>query len=83
MGSDSKKAAPNKLQSLQASVNIADKWGRIYLARLCSAILYADWTSTQEFAKGQGKPFWTMLVLLATRYAAPHGSRVSLDIRKL
>ena len=68
-GSDSKKAAPTKLQSLQASVNITDKWARVYLARLCSAILHADWTSTQEFAKGQGKPFWTMLVLLATRWA--------------
>ena len=69
MGSDSKKTAANKLQSLQATINIADKWARVYLARLCSAILYAEWTSTQEFAKGQGKAFWTMLVLLATRYA--------------
>ena len=83
VGSDSKKAAPNKLQSLQASINVADRWGRIYLARLCSAILYAERISTQEFAKGQGKPFWTMLVLLATRYATPHGSRVSLQIRQL
>jgi len=68
-GGDSKKQAPNKLAALQASVNISDKWARVYLARLCSAILYADWTSTQEFAKGQGKPFWTMLILLATRCA--------------
>ena len=74
VSSEAKKAAPNKLQSLQASINIADRWARVYLARLCSAILYADWTSTQEFAKGQGKPFWTMLVLLATRCAPPHGS---------
>ena len=70
MGSEGKKASPNKLQSLQASVNITDKWARVYLARLCSAVLYADWTSTQEFAKGQGKPFWTMLVLLVTRCTA-------------
>lgn len=70
MGSEGKKASPNKLQSLQASVTITDKWARVYLARLCSAVLYADWTSTQEFAKGQGKPFWTMLVLLVTRCRA-------------
>ena len=78
MGSDSKKAAPNKLQSLQATINIADKWARIYLARLCGAILYAEWSSTQEFAKGQGKPFWTMLVLLATRCAASYSRSTCL-----
>ena len=70
VGSEGKKASPNKLQSLQASVNVTDKWARVYLARLCSAILYAERTSTQEFAKGQGKPFWTMLVLLVTRCRA-------------
>ena len=71
VGGDAKKASPNKLQSLQATVNIADKWARVYLARLCSAVLYADWTSTREFAKGRGAAFWNMLVLLATRHVAP------------
>ncbi len=78
VGSDSKKAAPNKLQSLQATINIADKWARVYLARLCGAILYAEWSSTQDFAKGQGKPFWTMLVLLATRCVLSHNKRTSV-----
>ena len=67
LGSNGKKVSPNKLQSLQASVNTADKWARVYLARLCTVILYADWTSTAEFVKGRGAAFWKMLVLLATR----------------
>ena len=71
VGGDAKKASPNKLQSLQASINMANKWSRVYLARLCSAILYADWTSTLEFAKGRGAAFWNMLVLLATRHVTP------------
>ncbi len=82
IGSDGKKASPDKLQSLQASVTLTDKWARVYLARLCSAILYAEWASTQEFAKGQGKPFWTLLLLLVTRcrVTTPHLSlRQQLD----
>lgn len=68
VGSDSKKSSPSKLQALEASINIMDKWARVYLARLCAALLYADWASAIEFAKGPGKPFWRMLTLLATRY---------------
>ena len=83
VGSDTKKTAPNKLQSLQATVNIADKWARVYLARLCGAILYAEWSSTQEFVKGQGKPFWTMLVLLATRCAPSHSCSTCVWLRHI
>lgn len=67
VGSDSKKTSPSKLQALGPSINIMDKWARVYLARLCAALLYADWSSTAEFAKGPGAPFWRMLTLLATR----------------
>ncbi|CAL8471398.1 g10940 [Coccomyxa elongata] len=66
VGSDSKKSSPSKLQALGASINIMDKWARVYLARLCAALLYADWASAIEFAKGPGQPFWRMLTLLAT-----------------
>lgn len=67
VGSDSKKTSPNKLQALGATINIVDKWARVYLARLCAAMLYADWSSATEFVKGPGAPFWRMLTLLATR----------------
>ena len=49
------------------TINMADKWGRIEIARLCAAAVYADWTSTQDFVKRVGAPFWKMLCLLATR----------------
>lgn len=49
------------------TINFADKWGRLELARLCSAAVYADWTSTQDFVDRVGAPFWKMLCLLATR----------------
>jgi hypothetical protein len=71
IGSDSKKTSPSKLQALAASINIMDKWGRVYLARLCAALLYAEWSSAADFAKGAGAPFWKMLTLLATRYVHP------------
>ncbi len=70
VGSDSKKSSPSKLQALEASINIMDRWARVYLARVCAALLYADWASAIEFAKGPGQPFWRMLTLLATRYDA-------------
>lgn len=70
VGSDSKKSSPSKLQALGASINIMDRWARVYLARLCAALLYADWASAIEFAKGPGQPFWRMLTQLATMYVA-------------
>ena len=48
-------------------INFEDKWGRVELAGLCGAAVYADWTSTLDFVKGVGKAFWDMLTLLATR----------------
>lgn len=58
---------PKAAQEARRTVNFGDKWGRIELARLCAAALYADWTSTLDFVKGVGGPFWEMLTLLATR----------------
>jgi hypothetical protein len=50
-------------------INISDQWGRVEIARLCAAAVYADWTSTLDFVKRVGAPFWKMLCLLATRFA--------------
>ena len=44
------------------------RWARVYLARLCAAFLYGEWTSATDFAKGKaGGALWRMLTLLATR----------------
>ena len=61
-GADRKAPADNR-----RAINFADKWGRVELARVCAAAVYADWTSTQDFVKGVGSSFWKMLGLLATR----------------
>lgn len=63
----SKPAAADKLQTMTSKINLTDKWARIHLARLCSALVYAEWTSTQTFVSGVGAPMWRMLVMLATR----------------
>ncbi|DBA86816.1 TPA: hypothetical protein ACH3X2_005399 [Trebouxia sp. C0005] len=63
----SKPAAADKLQTMTSKINLTDKWARIHLARLCSALVYAEWTSTQTFVSGLGAPMWRMLVMLATR----------------
>lgn len=52
-----------------SNLNFADMWGRVYLARLCSALIFAEWTSTQTFVEGLGAPFLKMLAALATRQA--------------
>lgn len=52
---------------MTSKINLTDKWARIHLARLCSALVYAEWTSTQTFVSGVGAPMWRMLVMLATR----------------
>ena len=52
---------------MTSKINLTDKWARIHLARLCSALVYAEWTSTQTFVSGLGAPMWRMLVMLATR----------------
>lgn len=54
-------------QEARRTINFADKWGRLELARLCAAAVYADWTSTADFVNKVGAPFWEMLCLLATR----------------
>ena len=54
-------------QEARRTVNFGDKWGRVEVARMCAAAVYADWTSTQDFVKGVGAPFWELLTLLATR----------------
>ncbi|KAL3136456.1 hypothetical protein ABBQ38_005712 [Trebouxia sp. C0009 RCD-2024] len=63
----SKPAGGSKLQTMTSNINLTDKWARIYLARLCSALVYAEWTSTQSFVSGVGAPMWKMLVMLSTR----------------
>ena len=63
----SKPAAASRLQTMTSNINLTDKWARIHLARLCSALVYAEWTSTQTFVSGVGAPMWKMLVMLATR----------------
>ena len=65
-GADRKAAAA---ADNRRAINFADKWGRVELARVCAAAVYADWTSTQDFVKGVGSSFWKMLGLLATRCA--------------
>ena len=65
----SKPAVASKLQTMTSNINLTDKWARIHLARLCSALVYAEWTSTQTFVSGVGAPMWKMLVMLATRCA--------------
>lgn len=64
----SKPAAASRLQTMTSNINLTDKWARIHLARLCSALVYAEWTSTQTFVSGVGAPMWKMLVMLATRW---------------
>ena len=68
LGSQVKKPSPDKARQLGMNLNIADKWARIYLARMCSFLVYAEWTSTQSFVEGVGAPYWNMLTMLATRY---------------
>lgn len=63
----SKPVGGSKLQTMTSNINLTDKWARIHLARLCSALVYAEWTSTQSFVSGVGAPMWKMLVMLATR----------------
>jgi hypothetical protein len=72
LGGEGKKASPGKASVLGARApNLADAWARIHLARLCAALLLAEWTSAAEFAGGVGAPLLRMLVLLATRCGAP------------
>ena len=65
----SKPATADKLQTMTSKINLTDKWARVHLARLCAALVYAEWTSTQTFVAGVGAPMWSMLVMLATRCA--------------
>ncbi len=40
----------------------------MYLARLCAALLFGEWTAPADFWRGKaGVAFWRMLTLLATR----------------
>eukprot|EP00891_Asterochloris_glomerata_P008567 jgi/Astpho2/8567/fgenesh1_pg.00125_%23_57_t len=64
-----KKTSPDKARIMGSNLNFADMWGRVYLARLCSALIFAEWTSTQTFVEGLGAPFLKMLAALATRQA--------------
>ena len=74
LGQTKPAAAAAKLQTMTSRVNLTDKWARVHLARLCAALVYAEWTSTQTFVSGVGAPMWKLLVLLATRCvsSAPH-----------
>eukprot|EP00882_Tetradesmus_deserticola_P018649 GHRQ01020029.1.p1 GENE.GHRQ01020029.1~~GHRQ01020029.1.p1 ORF type:complete len:407 (+),score=161.44 GHRQ01020029.1:535-1755(+) len=48
---------PTKELYQEKSLNLADAWGRVYLARGCGAVVHAR--------VGNSGPFWEMLVLLA------------------
>lgn len=67
LGQSKPAVGSSKLQTMTSNINLTDKWARIHLARLCSALVYAEWTSTQSFVSGVGAPMWKMLVMLATR----------------
>ena len=47
------------------TVNFADKFGRVYLARLCSAVVHSQGIPIN--LPGDAQWFFHMLVLLATR----------------
>ncbi|KAK9807563.1 hypothetical protein WJX72_002624 [[Myrmecia] bisecta] len=64
---DQKKVSPEKARGGGQGPNLADKWARVYMARLCASLCFADWTSTDTFVQGVGAPFWKMLVMLATK----------------
>lgn len=59
---------PKTPQDPRRTIPLGDKWCRMEIARLCAAAVYADWTSTQDFVKRVGAPFWKMLCLLGTRF---------------
>lgn len=81
LGGEGKKPSPAKAAALGPRVpNLADAWARVHLARLCAALLLAEWTSAGEFAGGMGAPLLRMLVLLATRCAAPDQNRSDLAL---
>lgn len=61
-------ADPKTPADPRRTINLTEKWGRMEIARLCAAAVFADWTSTQDFVKRVGAPFWKMLCLLATRF---------------
>lgn len=65
---------------MTSKINLADKWARVHLARLCAALVYAEWTSTQTFVAGVGAPMWNMLVMLATRSVDLHVKRSVLHL---
>lgn len=64
-------AAPVKgiaaLSAPDKEMKLGDKWARVSLARLCAAVVYGDWNSTDKFVRGPGSAYWRLLVLLATR----------------
>lgn len=79
LGGEGKKPSPGKAGALGPRVpHLADPWARVHLARLCAALLLAEWTSAGEFAAGVGAPLLRMLVLLATRCAPLELSRMPL-----
>ena len=66
-----KAGGPDRLREMLTSVpNLSDKWARMYMARLCAAVLLHERSPAGEVSDGAA-PFWRMLVLLATGYAHP------------
>lgn len=64
-------AAPAKgiaaLSAVESQLQLRDKWARVSLARLCAAVVYGDWNSTDKFVRGPGAAYWRLLVMLTAR----------------
>ncbi len=61
--------APTRVASPRtpSGFNFEDDFGRLYIARMCAAVLHSD-VATGRSAEAAA-PFWTLLMLLATRCA--------------
>ena len=65
-----KKAAAGAAPVSEDSLNLSDAFARVYLARLCAAVMFSE--KTGGALSAAAAPFYQMLTLLATRYAACH-----------
>lgn len=74
-------AAPAKDAALVETINFADKFGRVHLARLCSAVCHSD--RTPATLAGDAYEFFRMLALLATRCADNGPAQRIVDLVKV
>lgn len=61
-----KKAASTTAPSSEDALNLSDVFTRVYLARLCAAVVFSE-----RGGVSAGGPFYQMLTLLATRCEHP------------